>query len=116
MLIMSHKNNDNSKTARYTSIDGINYAVPPYIKYVCECKRGFLYGKARKPEIVIHGKNKEWTPEKETLHARNQAFKMLWPLRIDVDGRPDDWEKRVFTTTIDIQNASLPLIDCNDLN
>jgi hypothetical protein len=99
-----------SKLTKYTCIDGINYAVPAHVKYVFECKRGFLHGKDRKPEVVVHGKNIDWTPAKVTLHAENEKFQMKWPLRIDQ--QRDDWEDRVFSTTDEIQNPNLPLVDC----
>lgn len=102
---------ENTKT-RYVCIDGVNYAVPAHVKYVLECKRGFLYGKDRKPEIVVHGKSTEWTPKKEILHADNNKFKAPWPLRLDKEGRPDDWQTRVFETSDTPYNPKLPLVDC----
>lgn len=104
----------NSKEIRYACIDGINYAVKGDIKYLMECKRGFLYGKDRKPEVVVFGKNEEWTPKKVTLHTRSEKFKSLWPLRIDENGRPHDWQKRVFETSTELYNPNLPLVDCTE--
>ncbi|MGO2340922.1 MAG: hypothetical protein ACTH5M_10055 [Psychrobacter sp.] len=97
--------------SRYVCIDGIVYAVKPHIKYVVQCKRGFLFGKDRKPEVVTYGKNLEWTPKKEILHAPHEKFTSPWPLRIDIEGRTD-WQSRVFETSDRLHNPKLPLIDC----
>lgn len=103
--------NTKPEIARYVCIDGTIYAVKPYIKFVVQCKRGFLHGKDRKPELVVYGKNTEWTPKKEILQAPHDKFKAVWPLRLDAEGRPD-WKSRVFETTDKIPNVNLPFVDC----
>ncbi|MGP5159867.1 hypothetical protein [Pseudoalteromonas prydzensis] len=102
------------KKARYVLIDGVNYAVPGHIKFVLQCKRGFLYGKERKPEIVVHRKTREWTPEKEVLQSRNLKFKSPWPVRPDEAGR-SDWETRVFETSSHLANDKLHTVYCIDV-
>lgn len=94
----------------YVCIDGVMIAVKPHYKYIFECQRGFLFGKERKPELVVLGKNTEWTPKKEVLHAPHEKFTTLWPVRIS-EGR-DDWQTRVFETFECTYDPSKPFIDC----
>lgn len=101
---------DSEKGKRYVCIDGVNYAVHEHIKYTMICKRGFLFGKNRKPELVLEGKHRDWTSEKETIQALSDKFKTPWPLKLR--DSCDDWDKMVFETSDTLKNPDLPLVDC----
>lgn len=100
-----------SEGKRYVCIDGVNYAVHSHIKYTMICKRGFLFGKRRKPEVMLEGKHRDWTSEKEIMQALSENFKTPWPVQLRKDGC-EEWDRMVFETSDKIVNPNLPLVDC----
>ena len=86
-LKMSEKNNDKV----YVTVDGQAFELPGHIKAVFQCKRGFWWCKARHPEITIHERVKDWTPEKQLIHVRESG--MLKPML--TEQKSDDWRKSV---------------------